>query len=267
LDDYGNPAKIDSPKDFIGINMTHHETGANVQPWIRDNGDCTYNCAFFADKSGTVRMEIKLCGNPMFDINVQVEDIGESLWCAKPIMPAMPKQLFVINIVTVDGSRPEGVAPFEVQTMGDAEQLRLVNNGDGTYKFQCVPQSNGHLTVQISLHGQPIRDSPVTVKVGDGKNQLKVKQESGPVEVISDTRTRNQSVAPASNVYEADQYGDEYQDPPPVDDDYGDSAPNNNYGSNTYGGGGNTMGGTFDTVGGDEVSNDDLAALLDELGG
>jgi len=189
-------------------------------------------------------MEIKLCGNPMFDINIQVEDIGESLWVAKANLPARPKELFVISIVTVDGTRPEGVAPFEVQTMGDAEQLRLVNNGDGTYKFQCVPQTNGHLTVQISLHGQPIRDSPVTVKVGDGKNPLKVKQESGPVEVISDTRGKN------VNTYDADPV-DDYTDPPPTVDTYSDEGL-----VEDYGGGGQQ-----------DVSNDDLAQLLDELGG
>jgi len=207
---------------------------------------------FFADKSGTVRMEIKLCGNPMFDINIQVEDLGDSLWVAKPTLPARPKELFVINIVTQDGSRPEGVAPFEVQTMGDAEQLRLVNNGDGTYKFQCVPQSNGHLTVQISLHGQPIRDSPVTVKVGDGKNPLKVKQESGPVEVISDTRNKN--LAQQQQTYDADPV-DDFPDPPP--DDFNESTFDDFGGTTTGGGGGGQQ----------DVSNDDLAALLDELGG
>jgi len=197
-------------------------------------------------------MEIKLCGNPMFDINIQVEDIGESLWVAKPQLPARPKELFVINVVTVDGSRPEGVAPFEVQTMGDAEQLRLVNNGDGTYKFQCVPQSNGHLTVQISLHGQPIKDSPVTVKVGEGKNPLKVKQESGPVEVLSDTRGKNMA---ATNTYDADPL-DDYNDPPPV-------------GGDTYNvdNGGYADGDDYGAGGQQDVSNDDLAALLDELGG
>jgi len=278
LDDYGNPAKIDSPKDFIGITMTHQESSGNVQPYIRDNGDCTYNCAFFADQPGTVRLEIKLCGNPMFDINVQVEDIGESLWIAKPLLPARPKELFVVNIVTIDGTRPEGVAPFEVQTMGDAEQLRLVNNGDGTYKFQCIPQTNGHLTVQISLHGQPIRDSPVTIKVGDGKNQMKVKQESGPVEVLSDTRTRNQATSGGGNqVFDAEPYGDDFEDPPP-EDDYGDYN-NGNAMTMTGNGMGNTMGNTlnggstYDTYDDgmqsqdQDVSNDDLAALLDELGG
>jgi len=255
LDDYGNAAKIESPKDFVGITLTHTGTGNSVQPWIRDNGDCTYNCAFFADQSGTVRMEIKLCGNPMFDINVQVEDVGDSIWVAKPTLPARPKELFVVNIVTADGSRPEGVAPFEVQTMGDAEQLRLINNGDGTYKFQCIPQSPGHLTIQVSLHGQPIRDSPVTVKVGDGKNAMKVKQESGPVEVISDTRTQHTVSSPASQVYDADPSMDGFDDPPP-NDGLGDTY--DDFGAGTMGA---TGGGQQD------VSNDDLAALLDELGG
>jgi len=239
--------------------MTHQESGNNVQPWIRDNGDCTYNCSFYADSAGTVRMEIKLCGNPMFDINIQVEDVGESLWVAKPALPARPKELFIINIVTVDGSRPEGVAPFEVQTMGDAEQLRLINNGDGTYKFQCVPQSNGHLTVQVSLHGQPIRESPVTVKVGDGKVALKVKQESGPVEVLSDTRGQPQQVNVNTNqTFDAEPLLDDYNDPAP--EDFGETFDDD------YGGDGGGAAGGGGGGGQQDVSNDDLAALLDELG-
>lgn len=35
----------------------------------------------------------------------------------------------------------EGVAPFDVQTMGDISDLKLVNNGDGTYYCECVPHS------------------------------------------------------------------------------------------------------------------------------
>jgi hypothetical protein len=100
--------------------------------------------------------------------------------------------------------------------------------------------------VQISLHGQPIKDSPVTVKVGDGKNPLKVKQESGPVEVISDNRGKNMAMG---NTYDADPV-DDYNDPPPGGDTYNDGIVED------YGDGGQQ-----------DVSNDDLAAVLDELGG
>jgi len=177
FDDYGNPAKINNPRDFIGASLTHRQSGDDIQCWYRDNGDCTYDLGFFAQRPGTVRLEIKLCGNPMFDIDIQVDEKGRSLWVAKPQLPAEPNKKFVIDIVAEDGSRPEGVAPFEVQTMGDVEELKLLNNGDGTYRFTCTPQSQGFITLQIMLHGQPIKGSPVTVQVGQ-KQGFYVKQQS-----------------------------------------------------------------------------------------
>jgi len=237
LDDYGNPAKVDNPRDFIGCILTHVQSGAELGCWYRNTGNCEYDLAFVADKAGSVRMEIKLAGNPMFDIEIQVEDVGTSVWVAKPRLPARPKELFIIDIETADGSRPEGVAPFQVQTVGYVENLRLINNGDGTYRFQCVPQAHGHVTIQITLHGQPIKNSPVTVSVGD-KQPIKIKQQSSNVETISDTRPAHQK----QQEYDYDPYegGNE---------DYGN---NQNYQPRESHA---------------DVSNEDLNRLLDELGG
>jgi len=235
LDDYGNPAKVDNPKDFVGVILTHVQTGADLPCWFRDNGNCEYDLALCPEKAGSIRMEIKLASNPMFDIEIQVEDVGTSLWVAKPRLPVRPKELFVIDIETTDGSRPEGVAPFQVQTVGSVENLRLINNGDGTYRFQCVPQSHGHVTVQLTLHGQPIKNSPVTIQVGE-KQPVKIKQESSHVETISDTRPAHQKQEYDYEPYDAN------------NDDYG----NQNYKRESANA---------------DVSNDDLNRLLDELGG
>jgi hypothetical protein len=236
LDDFGNPARIENPRDFIGVILTHLQSGSDLVVWFRDNGNCEYDLAFCPDRPGNIRMEIKLASNPMFDIEVQVEDVGTSLWIAKPRLPVKPKELFVVDIVTVDGSRPEGVAPFQVQTVGSVDNLRLINNGDGTYRFQCVPQSHGHITIQLTLHGQPIKNSPVTVQVGD-KQPLKIKQESSHVETISDTRTPHQ----LQQEYDYEPYegnnDDNYNEPYQPRESHAD------------------------------VSNEDLNRLLDELGG
>jgi len=252
LDDYGNPAKINNPRDFIGAILTHRQSGDDIQCWYHDNGDCTYDLAFFAQRSGIVRLEIKLCGNPMFDIDLQVDEKGRSLWVAKPQLPAEPGKRFLVDIVADDGSRPEGVAPFEVQTMGDVEDLKLLNNGDGTYRFYCTPQSNGYITLSILLHGQPIKGSPITVQVGQ-KQPMYVKQQSRGVDekaiagIPSTTHTTHipspvpppqhaqvvtrVAAAPAVNINLSLDTGYEARE------------------SNT------------------QVSNDDLNALLDELGG
>jgi len=236
LDDYGNPAKVENPRDFIGCIITHVQSGSDLSCWYRDNGNCEYDLAFCPDKPGSVRMEIKLASNPMFDIEIQVEEIGTSLWIAKPRLPARPKELFLIDIETADGSRPEGVAPFQVQTVGSVENLRLINNGDGTYRFQCVPQAHGHVTIQITLHGQPIKNSPVTVQVGD-KQPIKIKQESSQVETISDTRPAHQK----QQEYDYDPY----------------EGGNDDFGHQNY----------HPRESHADVSNEDLNRLLDELGG
>jgi hypothetical protein len=238
LDDYGNPAKVDNPRDFIGCILTHVQSGSDLPCWYRDNGNCEYDLAFCPEKAGSVRMEIKLVGNPMFDIEIQVEDVGTSVWVAKPRLPAKPKEMFIVDIETQDGSRPEGVAPFQVQTVGSVENLRLINNGDGTYRFQCVPQCHGHITIQLTLHGQPIKNSPITVQVGE-RQQVKIKQESNHIETISDTRPQHQK---QQESYDYD----------PYEGGNHDDEPNNNY---------HPRESTAD------VSNDDLNPLLDEIGG
>jgi hypothetical protein len=237
LDDYGNPAKVENPKEFIGCIITHVQSGTELGCWYRDNGNAEYDLAFCPERPGSVRMEIKLASNPMFDIEIQVEEIGTSLWIARPRLPVRPKELFLIDIETADGSRPEGVAPFQVQTVGSVENLRLINNGDGTYRFQCVPQAHGHVTIQITLHGQPIKNSPVTVQVGD-KQPIKIKQESSHVETISDTRPAHQK----QQEYDYDPYEG-------GNDDYGHQQNYHPRESHA------------------DVSNEDLNRLLDELGG
>jgi len=231
LDDYGVLAQITEvqPKDFIAVILTHRETGKDLQPWFKDNEDGTYDLAFYNEIGGTVRMEIKLCGNPMFDLDIQVDETGDSLWTALGESTCDPNQLYRVDIVTADGTRPDGVAPFEVQTMGDVSELTLVNNGDGTYFCQCVPHSVGHVTIQITLHGEPIRNSPLTIQVGE-KQKYGIRQVSAP--------QSNNKPAPI-------QQAPRQQQPEPMR------------------GNDNVRGSTRNV----EVTNDDLNALLDELGG
>jgi len=236
LDDYGAQTQITevSPKDFIAVILTHRETKKDIQPWFKDNNDGTYDLAFYNDFGGTVRMEIKLCGNPMFDLDIQVDEAGDSLWVALGEASCQPNQEYKVDIVTSDGSRPEGVAPFDVQTMGDISDLKLVNNGDGTYYCECVPHSNGFVTIQICLHGEPIRNSPLTVQVGE-KTKYSTRQTAVPEPKPKPTAQQNPP-RQQSQVYQQPQQHHQQQ----RYEDYGNKT---------------------------EVTNDDLNALLDELGG
>jgi len=114
------------------------------------------------------------------------------------------------------------------------------------------------VTIQLTLHGQPIKNSPVTVQVGD-KAPMKIRQESNHVETISDTRPAGHDQQDAYDA-NADDYGNDY-------DQFGGS-----YGGGGGGGGVGVGGGggyqqrsqTRDSA---DVSNEDLNRLLDELGG
>jgi len=254
LDDYGTLTPITEvkPADFIAVILTHRETSKDLQPWLRDNNDGTYDLAFYNEIAGTVRMEIKLCGNPMFDLDIQVDGAGDSIWVALGNASCEPNETYKVEIVTADGSRPEGVAPFEVQTMGDISDLKLVNNGDGTYYVECVPHSNGsHVTIQICLHGEPIKNSPLTVQVGE-RQRYQTKQTSQPPPKPIQQNVR----APTPQTYQPPQPTKQAakQDYPTGLDDILNSYDNHPTPHNA--GNANL-----------EVTNDDLNALLDELGG
>jgi len=261
LDDYGAPANITGPRDFIGCSFSHRQSGDDIQCWFRDNGDSTYDLAFYAAKPGVIQMQIKLCGNPMFDIDIQVEQPGRSLWIARPQLPAEPGKRFLIDIVTEDGSKPEGVAPFEVQSMGDVEELKLFNNGDGSYRFSCMPMANGFITIQLTLHGQPIKGSPVTVQVGQ-KTGVYVKQQSRGLTDEKAIPGITQSLPPQQPVVSRSMGAVPVSSArPSVAPMIIEAQPMRD---STY-----SPGDTFQpresTV--SQVTNDDLNALLDELGG
>jgi len=247
LDDYGALTQITEvkPTDFIAVILTHRETKKDIQPWFKDNNDGTYDLAFYNDFGGTVRMEIKLCGNPMFDLDIQVDEAGDSLWVALGEAQIQPNHPYRIDIVTSDGSRPEGVAPFEVQTMGDVSDLKLVNNGDGTYYCECVPHSDGHITVQICLHGEPIKNSPLTVQVGE-KQKYTARQTAVPAPRPQQPQQQQRPVAQQPARTQQQQYPTGLDD---ILDSYTANSQHTHQSNNV------------------EVTTDDLNALLDELGG
>jgi len=198
-------------------------------------------------------MEIKLCGNPMFDLDIQVDETGDSLWVALGEASCQPNQEYRVDIVTSDGSRPEGVAPFEVQTMGDISDLKLVNNGDGTCYCECVPHSNGHITIQICLHGEPIRNSPITVQVGEkAKYQTRQTAVSQPKPTPQQQQPQKQQQSqPPKQQQQPPRAQSTKQQDTTLDELLDSYTGNNNKNNNTN----------------VEVTNDDLNALLDELGG
>jgi len=238
----------------------------------------------------------------MFDISIQIDPSGDSLWVALlQNTDVNPHDTVVVAIVAADDSRPEGVVPFEVQTMGDISDLKLMNNGDGTYRFQCIPQSAGHCTINITLHEQPIQNSPIIFKVGQ-EQKAYVKQVAtqtppafrsapaasrGPSQVQAPAARGPSHVQPAGRAQQPQQASTSYVRPQTPSVNYGkpQQATYEQPGArDSYYGGAQ---GQYDNpadydeqpddgyddvfdgefAGGGNVTNDDLNRLLDELGG
>jgi len=144
--------------------------------------------------------------------------------------------------------------------MGDISDLKLVNNGDGTYYCECVPHSNGHVTIQICLHGEPIKNSPLTIQVGD-KQKYSTRQVAQPAPKPQPTQQQQPPRQQPSQVHQQPPRQSQQPTQPVVaqrntktydrgiDDILDSYNPNSNSSNNV------------------EVTNDDLNALLDELGG
>ena len=77
----------------------------NIQPWIKDNKDTTFDIGFFATSIVLVRMEVKICNHPTFDVEIQVEGSSKSFWVAQPRLPADIGKKFIVDIVSADGTR------------------------------------------------------------------------------------------------------------------------------------------------------------------
>jgi filamin len=73
---------------------------------------------------------------------------------------------FEIHAVDADGNPiSAGGDPFQVNVSGPDQnpQLQFLDNGNGTYKVQYLVETPGDYNVDVTLHGQPIKDAPFSV--------------------------------------------------------------------------------------------------------
>jgi uncharacterized protein (DUF2141 family) len=144
---------------------------------ITDNGDGTYAVDYVVDTPGNYIVDVTLHGTPIKDSPFKVTikpnvDANYSYAEGPGLLGAVDNEPAHFTIFARDGydqPRTEGGDNFEVVIDGPAPaKTQIVDNGDGTYAVTYEPVVAGDYNIRINLEGQPIKNSPYSVKVTEG---------------------------------------------------------------------------------------------------
>lgn len=159
---------------------------------VTDNGDGTYSANYRVDKPGDYTVSVVVVGQDGIDElpsghpgwNQHIKDspfkvpvkgpsavhsfaTGPGVEGARVGQPAP----FTIKSVGDDGQPVKvGGAPFKARVSGpeNVDDVSLVDNGDGTYDGSYVVNTPGKYQVDITLDGEPIKDSPYRLTIEKG---------------------------------------------------------------------------------------------------
>eukprot|EP01089_Gocevia_fonbrunei_P013346 TRINITY_DN340_c0_g1_i5.p1 TRINITY_DN340_c0_g1~~TRINITY_DN340_c0_g1_i5.p1 ORF type:complete len:1157 (-),score=418.97 TRINITY_DN340_c0_g1_i5:34-3504(-) len=151
---------------------------------VTDNNDGTYSVVYSVDKGGNFTIAVRLVGqkgiselptghpgwgqhikDSPFSAVITGAGAGNSYAKGPGVEGAVVNKpaLFTIFSVTADG-RPctGGGAPFKAKVGGveNVGDVPITDNGDGTYTGQYQVSKPGPYQVDITLDGQPIKNSP-----------------------------------------------------------------------------------------------------------
>lgn len=164
--------------DAFDVNVTGPD-GSRMDVNVVDNGDGTYGGSYRPTAPGRYNVEISLRGAPVsgspFNPLMEQANAGNS-WAEGTGLQGDKtgrSHPFVIHAVDKDGNNATaGGDPFDVSVSGPSGPVDVTvkDNGDGTYDCEYVPKDAGDYNVSITLHGQPIKDSPWTASVKQAPN-------------------------------------------------------------------------------------------------
>jgi len=151
-------------------------TGPNGTPVLTqfsDNHDGTYDCSYTPPKPGFYTVEVLLNNEPIHNspFNPLMEDAhAATSWAEGPGLQGGKtgkSNPITIHAVDADGKAlNHGGDPFVVVIEGPESVVpSIVDNGDGTYSVDYKVATPGSYHLEISLHGQPIKDSPFDVTI------------------------------------------------------------------------------------------------------
>jgi len=144
-----------------------------VDPQLHDNNDGTFDGSYCVNTPGYYYVNITLDDAPIkgspYKVLVEAARAGNS-WAEGPGLEGGQTNkpaVFTIHAVDPDGNpRHDGGDPFKVEVTGPENLTpHVTDNNDGTYTVQYDPKVPGDYSVNTTLHGEPIKDSPKHVHI------------------------------------------------------------------------------------------------------
>lgn len=176
VDADGNPCKTGNDPFKVEVKPLD-ENNKNEKPVVKltDNGDGTYDGEYLVNAPGNYEVKVTLDNENIKDspFKVLVENARAGLSYAEGPGLEGGQQYkegkFTIYAVDTQGKkRTTGGDPFVVKVKGpegDVKNVSLKDNNDGTYSVVYVPKKFGDYTVDVTLHGDGIKNNPFKVPI------------------------------------------------------------------------------------------------------
>jgi len=146
---------------------------------LKDNNNGTFDGTYQVAKPGKYQVDITLDGQPIkgspYQLLIENANAGNS-WAEGPGLEGGQQGkegVFTIHAVDADGKPVKaGGDPFAVKIKGPEGEVKpkVTDNGDGTHTVKYTPTGYGDYDVDVSLHGDHIKDAPFRVSIKPSPN-------------------------------------------------------------------------------------------------
>eukprot|EP01113_Clastostelium_recurvatum_P018917 TRINITY_DN222_c0_g1_i3.p1 TRINITY_DN222_c0_g1~~TRINITY_DN222_c0_g1_i3.p1 ORF type:complete len:958 (+),score=357.35 TRINITY_DN222_c0_g1_i3:135-3008(+) len=160
--------------DPFVVNVKNDKTGQTAPARVKDNGDGTYDVDYTPSEGGNFHVDVTLDGQPIsggpFSVTIMDATPDQSYAKGPGLEGGQQNNPATFTIFAIDGEgRPvtKGGEPFSVNVHGPEGEtpVHVEDNGDGTYSVAYSPSAHGDYTVNVTLHGRPIKDTPKKVHI------------------------------------------------------------------------------------------------------
>ena len=165
---------------------------ADVAAEVRDNGDGTFSCSYepAPGAAGEYELVVQVGGH---DIKGSPRDLCVSHRAADAAQsraegPGLEKAVvgqessFVVRAMDAEG-RPTLGADCQVSMTGaPATEVRVADNGDGTFSCSYTCVASGVCSISVLVGGEAVKDTPVSVSVSSEVFEKYIPKKGDPVD-------------------------------------------------------------------------------------